>query len=192
MFTRLFSLSAALCLTVVVGCGDDSGDGTGGDGSTSGASTTTSGGTTTAASGASTGDSSGTSTTTGGGEGGAGGEGGSAPGINGCAEGDFVDGTDDGFDRTVLIGADGLVFTPKCLKIAAGQSVVFEGSLATHPLAPGNAADNDAGSPDNPIVETTTGSSVEFTFDAPGTYPYFCEAHGFGDGEGMSGAIEVE
>jgi plastocyanin len=75
--------------------------------------------------------------------------------------------------------------------IAAGQTVRFEGSLSAHPLAPGNADDEAAGSPNNPITATSSGNSVEFTFDEPGTFAYFCELHSFGAGMGMAGAIHV-
>lgn len=111
--------------------------------------------------------------------------------LNGCKASAYEDASAKEAERVVQIGADGLVFTPRCITIAIGQTVTFEGSLAAHPLAPGNASDTAAGSPGNPIVQTRSGSSVEFTFDSAGTYPYFCELHGFGDGKGMSGAVFV-
>lgn len=113
------------------------------------------------------------------------------PTLNGCAASAYVDQSAEDGARIVQIASAGLVFTPRCLLIAAGQSVTFEGSLAAHPLAPGNANDDGIGSPDNPIQPTSSGRSVSFAFPEPGTYPYFCELHGFGDGSGMSGAIHV-
>lgn len=113
------------------------------------------------------------------------------PTLNGCAESAYVDQSAEDGARIVQIASAGLVFTPRCLLIAAGQSVTFEGSLAAHPIAPGNANDDTAGSPDNPIQPTSSGRSVSFAFPEPGTYPYFCELHGFGDGSGMSGTIHV-
>jgi plastocyanin len=63
--------------------------------------------------------------------------------------------------------------------------------LAAHPLAPGNPDDPRAGSPQNPIEQTSSGNSVEFTFTTPGTYAYYCELHTFGAGSGMAGAVFV-
>ena len=116
-----------------------------------------------------------------------------AESLNGCAPDAFEDRADGGDDeRVVLIGADGLVFTPRCLAIANGQTVRFEGSLAAHPIAPGNPDAAAAGSPDNPIVATSSGAEVEFTFDTSGTFAYYCELHAFGAGNGMAGAILVK
>jgi plastocyanin len=109
--------------------------------------------------------------------------------LNGCGAADFVDASED--DAVVQIAADGLSFTPPCITVAAGQTLRFEGSLTAHPIAPGNADDAEAGSPDNPITATSSGSSVEFTFDSAGTYPYYCELHSFGAGMGMAGAVYV-
>ena len=113
--------------------------------------------------------------------------------INGCnatsyAAADHTDATDP---RVIQIAIDGLVFTPPCITIAAGQSVRFEGSLTAHPLAPGTPDDAQAGSPESPIERTSSGNSAEFTFEHPGTFPYYCELHGFGSGSGMVGAVYV-
>lgn len=111
--------------------------------------------------------------------------------FNGCSADTYEDRSADGAERVVQIAVEGLKFTPPCLQIAAGQSVRFDGSLASHPLAPGNPDDHAAGSPNSPIVATSSGRSVEFTFEAAGTYPYYCELHSFGAGMGMAGAIYV-
>jgi plastocyanin len=75
--------------------------------------------------------------------------------------------------------------------VAVGQTVRWEGALSAHPLAPGNADHPDAGSANSPIVATSSGTSVEFTFSAPGTFPYECQVHSFGDGKGMAGVVHV-
>jgi plastocyanin len=111
--------------------------------------------------------------------------------LNGCTADEYADRSAEDAERVVQIAAAGLVFTPPCMTIAAGQTVSFEGSLSAHPLAPGNADDHAAGSPDSPIVATSSGNRVEFTFDTPGTFAYFCELHSFGAGMGMAGAIHV-
>jgi plastocyanin len=37
----------------------------------------------------------------------------------------------------------------------------------------------------------SVGQLFSFTFDEPGTYPYYCDNHGGPGGEGMSGVIIV-
>jgi len=113
------------------------------------------------------------------------------PTLNGCAPSDYEDHSVGDDRRVVAIAANGLVFTPKCLLVARGQTVQFEGSLTSHPLAPGNPSDPNAGSSNNPIVKTSTGKSVSFDFSSAGTFPYYCELHAFGEGSGMAGAIHV-
>ena len=119
------------------------------------------------------------------------GEGEGPAALNGCKPDSFVDLSAEADERVVQIAVDGLVYTPPCTMIAVGQSVKFEGSLSAHPLAPGNANDAAAGSPANPITPTSSGSSAEFSFETSGTFPFYCELHGFGDGKGMAGAIYV-
>lgn len=201
---RRTSIPIALALLLAcAGCGDDSSTantsgaggagqggqaGQGGDGeaTTSSTSVSSAGGAGGAEDGSTTSHTStGTaSTSTGGTE--------DIPDFNGCTTPDYVDGSAEGFDRTVLVGDAGLSFTPKCLRIAAGQSVAFDGSFTAHPIAPGNPEDHQAGSPDSPITATTSGSSVTFTFPSAGTFPYYCMLHGFGDGMGMAGVIHVD
>lgn len=128
----------------------------------------------------------------------AGGEGGAdrsapepIPVFNGCEASDYEDDSAPGAARTIGVGVDGLVFTPKCMLIAVGQQVTFAGSFSSHPLAPGNPADPAAGSPDSPIVETSSGSKATFAFAAAGTFPYYCEVHAYGQGLGMTGVVHV-
>ena len=74
---------------------------------------------------------------------------GSEPRLNGCADANFVAGTTVAFG-----GAQGLAYSPKCLKIAAGASVTFNGDFSTHPLLKGTPGNQTAGSAGNPIVAT--------------------------------------
>ena len=111
--------------------------------------------------------------------------------LNGCGASDFEDRSGDEDERIVQIAVEGLKFTPPCITIGVGQSVSFEGSLSAHPLAPGNADDEAAGSLNNPISKTSSGDNVAFTFDEAGTFPYYCELHSFGAGMGMAGAVYV-
>jgi len=114
------------------------------------------------------------------------------PEFNGCSSADYVDRSATGAERIIGIATEGLTFTPPCLIIAVGQTVRWQGSLGSHPLAPGNPDHADAGSADSPIRPTSSGQSVEFTFHAAGTFPYYCELHAFGDGQGMAGVVHVE
>jgi plastocyanin len=111
--------------------------------------------------------------------------------LNGCDAESYEDHSAESDERVIQIAANGLNFTPKCLLIGVGQGVRFEGSLSSHPLAPGNPDDPNAGSRDSPIVATSSGMSADFTFATAGTFPYFCELHAFGKGAGMAGAVLV-
>lgn len=124
---------------------------------------------------------------------GAGGDEGSAeiPILNGCSAEAYEDHTAPDDARVVAMARDGLVFTPKCMLIAASQTVTFEGSFASHPLSPGSPGDAMSGSPNNPIAKTSSGSSKSFEFPSTGTFPFFCELHAFGEGRGMAGVIHV-
>lgn len=114
------------------------------------------------------------------------------PMLNACSASDYVDRSGEDASRVITVGQTGLTFSPRCMLIAQGQSVVFEGSFSEHPLAPGNPRRPQAGSADTPIETTTSGSRVEFTFDEAGTFPYYCRVHAVGDGRGMAGSIHVQ
>jgi hypothetical protein len=61
-------------------------------------------------------------------------------------------------------------YSPPCLRLASGGTVVFLGSLLDQPLEP---RDSDAtGTTPNPIKPTFAGGSVEFEFPDPGFFPY--------------------
>ena len=106
--------------------------------------------------------------------------------FNGCT--DFVDGTTVSFggqDGSPLFG-----YSPPCLHVAPGATVTFSGDFSVHPLGPGTSpSDRTAGSPNNPIVETVSGTSLTVTFPTTGTYPYFCEMH---YAAGMAGVVRVQ
>lgn len=109
--------------------------------------------------------------------------------LNGCNTADFVDRTAAGAIRTVSFGVGGFTYSPKCITIAAGQMVTFSGTFSSHPLRPGIGANATAGSPNNPITATSTGTTANFTFANAGTYPYNCQFH---DGSGMNGVVKVQ
>ena len=120
-----------------------------------------------------------------------------APGtVNGCAAGDFVTAAADAGTAQVRYGDPfGLVFSPNCMSIAAGQSVTFFGdttqgsNFSVHPLRPGGADGTDPGTGGNPIVAQNSGSSYTVVFRTPGTYGFFCQTH---QGMGMYGAVQVK
>jgi plastocyanin len=93
--------------------------------------------------------------------------------------------------RAIAIAQAGLTYTPRCMIVAAGQRVRWEGNLGAHPLAPGHPDDGSAGSADNPIEPKGSGSVAEFAFERPGTFPYHCTLHAFGAGQGMAGVVDV-
>jgi plastocyanin len=102
--------------------------------------------------------------------------------INGCVA--FEDDTDPAAARVVQGPADSapVQFTPNCMKVHAGQSVIFQqADFSNHPLMPAN------GDTPNPIVLTNSGTTVTFAFPNAGTYGFECEFHP----SIMFGAIEV-
>lgn len=106
--------------------------------------------------------------------------------VNDCGADDYEDRSAEDDDRTILIAAEGLVYTPRCITIAKGQTVHWQGRFAAHPMSPGTPEDGEAGSPGTPIVRTASGNAKDFTFEDAGTFPYFCEIHA-----GMAGSIYV-
>lgn len=70
-------------------------------------------------------------------------------------------------DRTIVFPAVGGGYEPHCMMIRAGQSVTFEGDLAAYPLAPRGTSPAP-----NPIVPTSAGTTVTFTFPTRGRYRY--------------------
>ncbi|HMI91302.1 MAG TPA: hypothetical protein VK509_08060, partial [Polyangiales bacterium] len=113
------------------------------------------------------------------------------PAFNGCSADDYEDHSADDDERVIAIAQLGLTYTPKCMIVAAGQRVRWEGNLSAHPLAPGHPDDPLAGSAGNPIEPKASGSVAEFAFEAPGTFPYHCTLHAFGAGQGMAGVVHV-
>lgn len=107
-----------------------------------------------------------------------------------CDEAAFVDRSGAGASRTVMFGGGlGTIYSPKCISIAPGQMVTFSGDFGLHPLRNGTAANQNAGSPGNPITSTMAGTTVTFTFNSAGTYPYLCLNHG---AMNMVGVVRVK
>jgi plastocyanin len=85
-------------------------------------------------------------------------------------------------DRTVTFTF--AQYTPKCIKIKAGQSVTFSGDFSSHPL---RQACGTAGV----IPNTDSGTTATVTFNTADTYGYYCLVHGSADGTGMAGSVQV-
>ena len=71
----------------------------------------------------------------------------------------------------VQLAADG-AFTPPCVRLAAGGTIVFRGGFDEHPLEPAPGGDEPS-----PITPTATAGSVEVELANVGFYPYRCAAH---------------
>lgn len=111
-----------------------------------------------------------------------------SPFVNNCTPALAVDRRDGAADRTVTFV--GLVYTPGCIRIAAGQAVTFRGDFLAHPMVGGILA-GGGGTPDpgSPITATSTGGEATFTFPAAGIYPYYCVTHA---ADLMGGVVYVE
>ena len=86
----------------------------------------------------------------------------------------------------------GLEYTPACIKIKVGQSVLFLGNnttFAAHPLV-GGLADGSTKieDPTSPILKTAAGQNATFAFNTPGAYGFYCDFHYVA---GMKGAVYV-
>ncbi len=107
----------------------------------------------------------------------------------------FLDRTGGSSSRVVGFGGSNgsgvFTYSPRCITIAAGQSVAFTGDFSAHPLSPGSGPTaTDAGTGRNPIPrqDNNTVSMVTVVFPSAGDYPYFCVSH---YPAGMVGVIRV-
>jgi plastocyanin len=89
-----------------------------------------------------------------------------------------------------MITFAGIEYTPRCVRVKAGSTVVFSGAFANHPLMGGQVT-GGAPKPDPTSVVPATSSGTEATaiFTRTGSYPYYCTLH---VGSGMMGAVFVE
>jgi plastocyanin len=111
--------------------------------------------------------------------------------LNGCDSSAATDKTASA--STTVTFDDTLVYTPPCIRIKAGSSVMFMGDFVLHPLQGGTVtATARRPDPTSPIKLTMAGAdggmSASFTFPAAGDFGYYCTLHG---GIGMKGAVFV-
>jgi plastocyanin len=82
------------------------------------------------------------------------------------------------------VAAQDDTFRPGQIQVASGASVTWTNTgVDTHTITA------DDGSFDS--GEINNGDTFSFTFDAPGSYPYYCQVHGGPGGQGMAGTIVV-
>jgi plastocyanin len=110
------------------------------------------------------------------------GDGGNGTEICGCTEATADDLTAQTSVTVSFGGNVGLHYSPKCILVAPGTSVSFEGEFSTHPLS----ATAGTG---NPITHTASGTTAAFTFTQAGAFGYQCDVH---FGSGMCGAVYVQ
>ncbi|MEZ4391674.1 MAG: hypothetical protein R3A48_11305 [Polyangiales bacterium] len=89
--------------------------------------------------------------------------------------------------NTVTFGGTlGSAYQPRCLTVRLGESVIFSGNFAGHPLMP-----STRGTSNTPITRTAAGVTNTIRFRGVGYFPYFCEFHGTDSGSGMAGVVRV-
>ena len=117
------------------------------------------------------------------------------PALNGCTDAMFLDRTGGSSSRVVGFGGSNgsgvFTYSPRCITIAAGQTVTFTGDFSAHPLSPGTGPmATDAGTAGTPIPrqDNNTVPMVTVNFPTVGDYPYFCVSH---YAAGMVGVIHV-
>lgn len=109
--------------------------------------------------------------------------------VVGCAPEDFEVRTEANAERVVRFGnALGASYSPRCLSIAVGQAVRFEGPFNTYNLSPGLPESLAIGAPYNPITYVMFNTSAEFTFPRAGDYIY---SNSRNASAGMTGLIRV-
>ena len=108
--------------------------------------------------------------------------------INGCDQATAADHLNDA-NTTVLVGGSlPPTYDPPCIRIKKGADVTFSGTFSMHPTVGGTATIPPVPDSASPIKQTNTGTSVTFTFDTVGAYPYYCEYHT----PNMAGVVYVE
>jgi plastocyanin len=98
--------------------------------------------------------------------------------------------------KAATVSVQGLAFGPGDLTVAAGTTVTWRNDEPIgHTVTSGTATGIDAGTglrsgerPDGAYDAplTTKGATFTRTFDAPGTYPYYCAIH-----KGMNARVVV-
>lgn len=111
--------------------------------------------------------------------------------INGCDPTSSMDLTAENAVTITFGGAAGNAYSPRCIRVASGTQLTFEGDFALHPLVGGEVINNQkmqsASGPFVPI--TNTGMSKTVTMSNGGNFGFYCDFHAIG---GMTGYVFVE
>jgi LPXTG-motif cell wall-anchored protein len=75
-------------------------------------------------------------------------------------------------------------FSPRTLTVDPGETVTWSNDGENLHTVTSDDGVFDSGPMD-------AGAAFSFTFEQPGTYPYYCQVHGSAGGVGMSGTIVV-
>ena len=102
--------------------------------------------------------------------------------VNGCDT--FEDHTAAGDARAIVWGLSVNSTPAHCMKIKAGQTVVWNGDTGGHPLVVFNG---DTPNPISGVVADVAANTQTVTFPSAGTFGYECNVHK----SGMMGAIQV-
>jgi plastocyanin len=90
----------------------------------------------------------------------------------GCSEHQDPVAADDGGGEVVEVEIRNFEFSPSELHIAAGTTVRWRNTVDNyHTVTP------DGHATWQQWQTTKTGETFEFTFETPGSYPYYCAAH---------------
>lgn len=108
--------------------------------------------------------------------------------VNGCT---IYNSEDLIFYDEIEIVTNGLEYSPRCVRVFAGTTIVFKSNFVNHPLIGGEVVDGVAvPDPDSPFWPvTSSGTVAEFVVPAIDVYPFYCTAHAL---QGMKGAIFTE
>jgi plastocyanin len=85
---------------------------------------------------------------------------------------------------SVSVDMENYEFTPDAITITAGTTVIW-----TNKDLDGHTVTSDEGSIDSGNLDTD--ETFSYTFDQPGTYPFYCTYHGDAGGVGMHMTVTV-
>ena len=109
--------------------------------------------------------------------------------VNGCTYSEALDRTAPANFRTIVFVFP--YYSPACMRIAAGQTAIFQGDFATYPLVGGTiVAMTKMPDPASPIPSTSSGTSLSVMFPSAGVFPYYCDT--YGAMYGMYGVVYVD
>jgi len=103
-------------------------------------------------------------------------------GFAGCDKIGFTDATQPNANRVITF--QDYFYTPKCLQVRVGQTVIFRGDLVSHPL-------RQACGPVAALGPADDGTERSYVLGVAGTYDYYCFDHGNHVGQAMAGVLRV-